>query len=126
MEHRGFLAPEGGKTEALEEVDLTSDRENLLDSSVLGPLAAELDQTGGDAAVLEIGVDGQGADFGDPLRIDLESAAADDLASVGGDKEGCDAGEVALDQLVGEEADQGSDGGHILGDRGAYRKRHWE
>lgn len=126
VEHGRLLTAEGGEAEAFKEADLAGDGEYFLDPAAEGALAAEFDQAGGDAAVLKIGVDGQGSDFGDALGVDLEGATADDFASAGGDEEGGDAGEVALDELVREEADQGSDGGHVLGNRWAYRKRHWE
>jgi len=73
---------------------------------------------------LIVGVDGKGADFGDSFRIYLKGAAADDFAFAGRDEEGRHAREIALNELIREEADQSADGGHVFFAGWAHGERH--
>ena len=73
---------------------------------------------------LMIRMDGQSANLCDAFRVDLERTAADDFALDCGHEERGYAGQIALDELFGEKAHQGSDGGHVLPAGWADLKTH--
>ena len=108
-----------GETVRLEELGLAGHSEELPHSALAPATLAGLDQPRTDSLATLIGMHGQAAHFGQPPRIHLQGAAANDHPTVLGDKERRDARKIQLNQLVGEERDQVADLRHLSGPCGS-------